>query len=129
MRAAVPTADVAIGNAGGLRAPLPAGPLTYGRLYELTPFDNREALLTLTGAELRDVIRRNLQTRGSDLILLSGVRATFTCRAADLHVEVATNVAAFEQWEVRLLRLLAKTAIAEVRDHTHDFAGRLDVGS
>ena len=39
--AAVPGADVAVNNSGGgLRADLPAGPLTYGSVFEVMPFDN-----------------------------------------------------------------------------------------
>lgn len=50
-------ADVALMNVtGGLRTDLPAGPLTYGSVYEMFPFDNRVVLLDLTGAELRRVI-------------------------------------------------------------------------
>jgi 2',3'-cyclic-nucleotide 2'-phosphodiesterase (5'-nucleotidase family) len=79
--------DVAIANSGGIRADLPAGPLTFGRLYAVTPFDNREMTLTLTGAELRKVIANNLQQRGS-FLLLSGVRATATCAAGQLRVMV-----------------------------------------
>ncbi len=53
-------ADVAIYNGGGLRADIPAGPLTYGRLYEVFPFDNRVARLTVTGDELRRVVEGHL---------------------------------------------------------------------
>jgi 2',3'-cyclic-nucleotide 2'-phosphodiesterase (5'-nucleotidase family) len=54
--ASVPKADVAINNSrGGLRADLPRGLLTYGRLYESFPFDNRLVRLTLDGAALRRV--------------------------------------------------------------------------
>jgi 5'-nucleotidase len=79
--------DVAIANTGGIRADLPAGPLTFGRLYAVTPFDNRELTLTLTGAELRRIIANNLQQRGS-FMLLSGVRAVAECRSGQLHVSV-----------------------------------------
>jgi 2',3'-cyclic-nucleotide 2'-phosphodiesterase (5'-nucleotidase family) len=68
-----------------VRAALPAGPLTYGRLFELTPFDNREARLTLTGAELAAVVRGNLQRQG-DLIVLSGARAVAACGRAGLYI-------------------------------------------
>jgi len=78
-------ADVAIANSGGIRADLPAGPLTFGRLYAVTPFDNREMTLTLTGEELRRVIANNLQHRGSS-ILVSGVRATAECASGQLRV-------------------------------------------
>lgn len=86
-RAVEPRADAAIVNGGGLRAPLPPGPLTYGRLYELTPFDNREVVITLRGAELETVVKSNLEQHGS-IILLSGVRATATCDGGELRVSL-----------------------------------------
>jgi 5'-nucleotidase len=52
MRAQFANADVAIFNSGGLRADLNAGPLTYGRVFSALPFDNRFAVLKLTGVEL-----------------------------------------------------------------------------
>ena len=85
MRAARPRADVAITNGGGLRADLPAGPLTYGRLYEATPFDNRFATIQVTGAELADVIARNLG-RDNGILSISGVRAEARCKEGALEV-------------------------------------------
>ncbi len=49
-------ADVAVLNVeGGLRADLPAGDLRYGDLYTMFPFDNRIAILDISGAELRRI--------------------------------------------------------------------------
>jgi 2',3'-cyclic-nucleotide 2'-phosphodiesterase (5'-nucleotidase family) len=39
-----------------IRADLPAGELTYGSLYEMSPFDNQLTVIELSGAELRQVI-------------------------------------------------------------------------
>lgn len=86
MRAAHPT-DVAITNGGGLRATLPAGPLTYGSLYESTPFDNRFATVTLTVADLERVLLGNLQ-RTSGILSISGGRARATCVGGVPTVEV-----------------------------------------
>jgi 2',3'-cyclic-nucleotide 2'-phosphodiesterase (5'-nucleotidase family) len=80
-------ADVAIYNTGGLRADIPAGPLTYGRLYEVFPFDNRIARLTVTGDELRRVAEGNL-TAGGSRLLMAGVRATASCKGATLDVRL-----------------------------------------
>jgi 5'-nucleotidase len=55
MRSAV-GADVAVMNAGGIRADVPAGPLTFGHLYEVLPFNNTLAVLNLSGAELRKLL-------------------------------------------------------------------------
>ena len=68
-----------------LRVDLPAGPLTYGRLFEALPFDNRFATIPLTGGELADVIARNLE-RDNGIISLSGVRAEARCEAGALTV-------------------------------------------
>ncbi len=54
--ASVPDADAAMINGGGLRAELPAGPLTYGDLFSALPFDNRVAVLTVDGATLRRIV-------------------------------------------------------------------------
>jgi 2',3'-cyclic-nucleotide 2'-phosphodiesterase (5'-nucleotidase family) len=86
MRKARP-ADVAITNGGGLRAPLPAGELTYGQFFEAQPFDNRFAALDLTGKDLREVVRRNLQATDG-IFSFSGVRITARCEAQKLVVEL-----------------------------------------
>jgi 5'-nucleotidase len=44
--------DVTLLNAGGLRADLPAGELTFGGLYEVFPFDNTVSTITLTGEQI-----------------------------------------------------------------------------
>jgi 2',3'-cyclic-nucleotide 2'-phosphodiesterase (5'-nucleotidase family) len=85
MRAARPGSDVALTNGGGLRADLPAGPLTYGHLFESTPFDNRFATVPITGAELSDAIARNLG-RDNGIVSLSGVRAEARCKDGALTV-------------------------------------------
>ena len=45
-------ADIALMNPGGLRADLKDGPLTYGTVYEMIPFDNAIAVMDLTGEQL-----------------------------------------------------------------------------
>jgi 2',3'-cyclic-nucleotide 2'-phosphodiesterase (5'-nucleotidase family) len=85
MHAARPAADVAVLNGGSLRVDLPAGPLTYGRLFEALPFDNRFAVIPMTGAELAEAITRNLQ-RDNGIISLSGVRADAHCKDGTLTV-------------------------------------------
>jgi 5'-nucleotidase len=50
-------ADVALLNPGGLRADLNPGPLKYGAVYEVLPFDNAVAQLDLTGDQLVSLVR------------------------------------------------------------------------
>ena len=87
MRAARPGTDVALTNGGGLRADLPAGPLTYGQLFEAAPFDNRFATIPITGAELTDAVARNLG-RDNGIVSLSGVRAEARCEHGALAVSL-----------------------------------------
>ncbi len=74
MRAATRT-DVAFQNTGGLRAELPEGLLTKGSIYEVMPFDNTMTMVTLTGAEVRQVIEEGL-TYGR-VTQVSGIRFTY----------------------------------------------------
>jgi 2',3'-cyclic-nucleotide 2'-phosphodiesterase (5'-nucleotidase family) len=85
-------ADIAINNnvRGGLRADLPAGALTFGRLYDVFPFDNRLLTLTITGAELRAVLADEVRRNRRGALGLSGVEVRVACTAAgELDIEVA----------------------------------------
>ena len=50
------SADIGLMNAGGVRADLAAGPLTWGDVLTLHPFGNRILALNMTGAQLRGVL-------------------------------------------------------------------------
>jgi 5'-nucleotidase len=85
-------ADVAINNnvRGGLRADLPAGALTLGQLYDVFPFDNRLLTITVTGAELRDVLADEVRRNRRGALGVSGVEVRVACSAAgELEVAVA----------------------------------------
>jgi 5'-nucleotidase len=90
LRDGVPGADVAaINNAGrGLRADLPDGPLTFGRLYDVFPFDNRVARITLTGAELGRWLADEIQQSRRGALGISGVRVRTSCLAGGIHVDL-----------------------------------------
>ena len=47
--------DVAFYNMAGVRAPLPAGQITYGQLYQVLPFTNVVMSLDMTGKQLKAV--------------------------------------------------------------------------
>lgn len=85
MRAVHPGVDVALLNAGGVRANVPAGPLTYGGLYESFPFDNLFATVRLTGAQLKAIVAANLRGSGGTL-LGSGFTVKAECRGGELRV-------------------------------------------
>jgi 5'-nucleotidase len=87
-------AQLAFMNPGGIRADLPAGPLTYGDLFAIQPFDNGLAKLTLTGAQVKAVLEQqfNDTAANSDKILqVSGIKETYDrSRAAGDRVTVLT---------------------------------------
>ena len=85
--AAEPGAEIAVTNGGGLRADLPAGPLTYGSLYDTLPFDNRIARLTMTGRVLRDTLERDL-TGKTGILSLAGARVEGRCAGGKLAVDI-----------------------------------------
>jgi 2',3'-cyclic-nucleotide 2'-phosphodiesterase (5'-nucleotidase family) len=87
MLSAVP-ADLALSNGGSLRAPIPAGKLSYGALYEAMPFDNRIVKLNVSGAELREVLRTHLSHDAHGLVSVSGITVNARCKAGNLEVEL-----------------------------------------
>lgn len=70
------SADVALINSGGIRAGLPAGALVYADIYEVSPFENLPSIVTLTGAQIVDILR--ITTAGDRGIMqVSGLRYTY----------------------------------------------------
>lgn len=86
---AAPEADAAFTNAGAVRVPLPKGKLRYGTVFEMFPFDNTFATLSLTGAQLAEIIERNLRA-GNGILGLAGVRAAASCEGQALRVRLRT---------------------------------------
>ncbi len=87
MLAAQPSADVALTNGGGLRADLPAGELTYGALYEASPFDNQFALVRMRSDELGRVLASNLRGTGG-FLSIAGTRAEARCEGGEVRVSL-----------------------------------------
>ncbi len=97
VRAAVADADAGLGygaGRGGLRADLPAGPLTFGHAYDAFPFDNRITRVALTGAQLTRIIATQLPVwidgrRG--LPGLAGIRVAVTCDGSQARVRLTRS--------------------------------------
>jgi 5'-nucleotidase len=84
-------ADVAIHNvAGGIRAILPAGELTYGKVFEIFPFDNRVKFVDLSGAALRRIIATEA-TKQNRRAGFSGMRVFVGCGDGAPEVEMVLN--------------------------------------
>jgi len=72
--------DIAMYNSGGLRAPLRPGKITYGKLYEVVPFDNSIIVVKLSGKTVRDVIEHGL-AGPYGIMEISGLRVRVDPRA------------------------------------------------
>ena len=69
-------ADIAIENAGGLRADLPEGLVTNGNVLDSLPFLNTLVVCEMTGVEIREVLEQGLSLERG-LVQVSGLRATY----------------------------------------------------
>ena len=65
--------QIALENTGGVRISLPAGPITYGKVFEALPFENTIITMKLTGAQLKRSLNVNVTA-------ISGLRAVFDTR-------------------------------------------------
>ena len=70
-------ADVAVTNNGGIRADLPAGTATYGRIFEVQPFANTLHRYTLRGSALRTYLEKLVGGRTPPRVHISGVALTY----------------------------------------------------
>jgi 5'-nucleotidase len=69
-------ADFALMNNGGIRRDLLAGPVTYADLFELQPFGNAIVRVTVTGAELEQILEHTL-ARGRPRVHVSGMTVRY----------------------------------------------------
>ncbi len=82
-----PKADIALMNGGGIRTDLPAGPLRYGALYEVLPFDNLIAKATMSGQNLIDLFQKNLSGKHG-ILSAAGLWIEAECKQGTLSVRL-----------------------------------------
>ena len=68
--------DAAIINSGGIRSDLRAGNLVYADVFETSPFDNYPAIVRMTGAQIREVLRLTTLNGERGIMQVSGLRYT-----------------------------------------------------
>ena len=67
-------AQFALQNAGGLRiSEIPAGPITFGQIFDLYPFDNEQVVVSLRAIEVRNALEAVLH-HGKGPMRVSGLR-------------------------------------------------------
>jgi len=105
LRESVPGADLAIHNnaLGGLRTDLPPGRLTFGRLYDAFPFDNRIVQLSLSGRELKQVVAEEILRRRPGALGISGMRVLAGCAGDGLRVSLVRPSGRFVEASERLV--------------------------
>ncbi|MDX2411449.1 MAG: 5'-nucleotidase C-terminal domain-containing protein [Woeseiaceae bacterium] len=81
-------ADISIHNVyGGIRAELPKGDVTFGGLFRVFPFDNRIAIVELSGLEIRKIIAHqafNEYRRAG----FSGMRVFVSCDNGQMSIQM-----------------------------------------
>jgi len=69
-------AQFAFQNSGGLRiSEIPAGPITFGQIFDLVPFDNQLVVVTLAANQVRNALEGVLHA-GKGPLRVSGLRYT-----------------------------------------------------
>ena len=69
-------AKYALQNSGGLRvSEIPAGPITFGQIFDLYPFDNQQMVVSLKALQLRDALEAVLHS-GKGPLGVSGLSYT-----------------------------------------------------
>jgi 2',3'-cyclic-nucleotide 2'-phosphodiesterase (5'-nucleotidase family) len=73
--------DVALTNAGGLRADIPQGSIDSARVLDAFPFLNTSVTLALSGGDLRQAIEQGLSLKAG-MVQVSGIQARFDLKRA-----------------------------------------------
>jgi 5'-nucleotidase len=73
-------ADLGLVRNDDIRADLPAGPVSYGQLFEVQSAQNGLVKVTLSGRRLREVLEHALDRQGRPRAHLSGVTVTYDPR-------------------------------------------------
>ncbi len=112
-------AEVALVNMGGLRTSLPEGNITFGNIYEITPFENSLCIVRMKGTLLKQLFG-NIAQRGGEG--LSGARLVISKNGQLLSASVGGKPVKDEQvYTVATLDYLAEgndrmTAFTEVSE-------------
>jgi 5'-nucleotidase len=80
MRTYLDGVDIAVTNAGGLRADIDAGPITLQEVYAVLPFNNTLVTMDLTGAQVRQALEEGANSQYGT-VQVSGLRWSYDADA------------------------------------------------
>ncbi len=91
-RAAFDRADIGMMNNGGIRASIPAGPITLRSAYNVLPFANYYMLFEITGEHVREVVRFSYARRHQVDLQVSGMTIRYIVDANRRFVDAEITV-------------------------------------
>jgi 5'-nucleotidase len=94
--------DVAVMNSGGIRAPIEAGPITFGAVFRTLPFDNSIVRLKMTGKELK-MLLRIAESGSRGFCGISGARVRVLSLESDAPSNDLDGDGKIAPWEVNRL--------------------------
>lgn len=107
--------DVALTNAGGLRADIPEGPVDRGHMLDAFPFLNSSVTLALRGGDLRMAIEQGLTLRAG-MVQVSGLRARYDLKRSPGSRLVNIEVGGAPLDDERVYRVTTNSFLAEGGD-------------
>ena len=111
-----PKARVVYLNGGGFRRRFYKGPLTYGDLFEVHPFDNFAVELTINGRQLKDLMRVGV-SGAQTMPSIFGVKATYHSSPSPSYRRDVNGDGKFDTWEDdRLVSLVWESNGQPVKD-------------
>jgi 2',3'-cyclic-nucleotide 2'-phosphodiesterase/3'-nucleotidase/5'-nucleotidase len=75
-------ADLGLVRNDDIRADLPAGPVSYGQLFEIQSSQNSLVKVTLTGRQLREVLEQSFDRQGQPIAQVSGAVVRYDPRGS-----------------------------------------------
>lgn len=115
-----PETVIAFQNGGGIRAPIAKGEITIGDVISVLPFGNDPVIVTLTGAELKEIFERSVSSVPNEFggfLHVSGMKFEFDSRMEPGNRIQAMYVNMNGEWE-------EITADGEYMVTTNGFTGR-----
>ncbi len=86
--------DFALTNTTGIRAAIPAGPVTMEQMFNVFPFDNSIAKMQLSGVEVQEMFdfsaRRAVSRGCTSQVQIAGARVVFNCEGCLDRKDLAT---------------------------------------